>query len=99
MKPKYKRDQLIQELRNTDNLLPQDILRERDLEELANQLESIFAADQTELKENPTLRSNFTELVNYIYLSNLGLQPENRKKDIFNDNLIAFLLSDPSPAG
>lgn len=90
--------QLLQELKDTDNLLPQDILKDTNLKELATQLKTIFESNQQYLETDLKFRTNFTELVNYIYLSALDEQPDRRKKKIFSDRLITFLLATPSPA-
>jgi hypothetical protein len=89
---------LIAELKETDNLLPKDFLKNSDLKQLASDLVTIFETKQDDLETNDKFRSNFTELVNYIYLADLSKQPQQRNKEIFKDSLISFLLNSPHPA-
>lgn len=91
-------DDLIAELKETDNLLPQDVLKNTSLQQLAAELVTIFNTKQDDLKKDDRFRSNFTELVNYIYLANLHKQPSQRNKEIFKENIITFLLNSPHPA-
>lgn len=90
--------QLITILKQDDNLLPQDVLRNTDIKELVNDLVIIFETRKAELSEDARFKNNFTELVNYIYLMHLQTEPKHRSKKIFKDNLIAFLLNSPQPA-
>jgi len=90
--------ELITELKQKDSLLPQAVLKDSSLQELATQLTEIFETKQEELLGDDKFRNNFTELINYIYLNTLTKQPERRNKSIFAENLISFLLNAPHPA-
>lgn len=92
------KDTLIKELKDKDEILPQELLSESSIEVLTKNLATIFESEKDELMENARFRNNFTETVNYVYLSVLSSAPDKRNKKIFSDNLITFLLDSPQPA-
>lgn len=91
-------EQLLQQLREKDVLLPQDILKDTNVSDLTNDIIEIFETYRTELEEDSKLRKNYTELVNYVYLMTLRKRPDQRKKDLFNNTLTTFLIDTPLTA-
>jgi len=85
-------EQLVDHLKSNDSILPQEVLQGADLHSIAAELANIFEIYKPELIENEKLRLNFTELVNYVYLSTLSQRPEERNKGIFSSQLTTFLL-------
>jgi RecG-like helicase len=86
-------DQLLIELKQNDNLLPQELLKDITLSDLTKSLIEIFDDHRDELEADLKLRANFTELINYIYLVTLSKKPEQRNKHIFSNQLTTFLLN------
>jgi hypothetical protein len=85
--------ELERELKTADDLLPQDILRDVTIEQLAAQLREIFAKDKALLERDARFRDNFTGVVNYIYIVLLNKPPAKRQKNLFSDTLINTLLT------
>lgn len=88
-------EQLLQELRQKETLLPQEFLKDTSVTNLTRSLAAIFESNRSDLEDDVRFRKNFTELVNYVYLTNLSKKPDQRKKDIFNIQLTNFLINTP----
>jgi len=91
------KQELVNQLKSTDTLLPQDVLKDTSLKQLVAMLKKVFDENMQELEADVNFRNNFTELVNYVYVRSLHETPAKREKNPFGDRLIAFLLT-PNPA-
>lgn len=85
-------EQLFKELKQKDILLPKEILTDTSLSNLVNSLIEIFDNHREELEQDEKFRTNFTELINYVYLITLSEKPSTRNKNIFSNQLTSFLL-------
>ena len=91
-------DELVSELKNKENILPQEVLKNTTLEALAGDLMKIFQDNLTELEQDDRFKENYIELINYVYMVMLSREPKKRNKDIFNESMITYLLNTPHHA-
>lgn len=87
------RNELVTKLKSSESLLPKDILEDTDINTLVVDLRSIYNSHKDEMSSNEQFLSNFTEVVNFVYLRALTQQKMNKRKEIFSTNIINFLIN------
>lgn len=84
---------LINEIEKNEYILPKDILEGLTEAELINEIEEIFNKHKKKLENDVLFRQKYTELVNYIFVTNVYKPKKNKKKEIFDKKIIKYLLS------
>lgn len=90
-------EDLLNELKTRDHILPKDVLKDTSLENLADDLKLIFDENSEELRSNIKFRENYIDLISYVYVLMLQKKPEKRNKEIFNKKIITSLINTTTP--